>query len=481
MTPLPSFFPWAQLSTANASVDFHAFGVAEISSRLLAIVALIAINAFFVTAEFSIVAVRRSRINQLVQEGDTQAKLVQRLQKDIARLLSTTQIGITLSSLALGWIGENTVAVVVLSWLHHSSLPNPTRGYIAHSLAVPIAFIAIAYLQIILGELCPKALALLYAEKLARLLGPTSLTIARLFNPLIWILNQSTRCLLKIFGIDYSDQDWYHQVTPEEIQLMIATSTESSGLEADERELLANVFEFADVLVEEVMIPRTSINAIEDSATFQALLAEVARSGHDYYPVIGESLDDIRGIVRFKELAVALAKEELQNDTAIKAWAQTAWFVSEGTPINEVLQLMQKYHLGIVMVREEEVNGTAGLVTLSDLVNEIIGGDDIAGSTPTPQIQELDNHTFIVQAQTDLDDVNQSLGLELPIVDDYQTLGGFLLFHLQKLPLQNEVCQFYDLEFTIISTEGPRLDLIQIQKLELGGSSHTKPSFESSL
>lgn len=468
MTLFPLCLHWAQLSFPGPSTDIQALGVAEVGSRLFAIAALIAINAFFVTAEFAIVAVRRSRINQLVQEGDAQAKLVQRLQQDIARLLSTTQLGITLSSLALGWIGENTVAVLIISGFQQSSLPSSTRGFIAHSLAVPMAFVAIAYLQIVFGELCPKAVALLYSEKLARLLGPTSLTIARLFNPLIWVLNQSTRCLLRVVGIRYSDQDWYHQVTPEELQLMIATSTESTGLEADERELLTNVFEFADVLVEEVMIPRTSIDALEESATFQMFLEEMARSGHDYYPVIGESLDDIRGIVRFKELAVALATGELQNDTAIKAWVQTAWFVPEGTPINEVLQLMQKYHLDIVMVREEEVNGTAGMVTLNDLVNEIIGRDDAASSTPTAHIQELDNHTFVVQAQTDLDEVNEYLGIELPIIDDYQTLGGFLLFQLQKLPVQGEVYQLHDLEFTIVSTDGPRLDHIQIQKLELG-------------
>jgi CBS domain containing-hemolysin-like protein len=272
-------------------------------------------------------------------------------------------------------------------------------------------------------------------------------------------------------GVQYSDQHWYHQVTPEELQLMIATSTESTGLEADKRELLTNVFEFTEVLVEEVMIPRTRIDALEESATFQMLLEEMARSGHSYYPIRGESLDDIRGVVRFKDLAIALAKGELQNDTPIKTWVQTVWFVPEGTPINEVLQLMQKYHLDIVMVREEEVNGTAGLVTLNDLVNEIIDRDDSSMSTPAAHIQELDNHTFIVQAQTDLDEVNSYLGLDLPIVDDYQTLGGFLLFQLQKLPQQGEVYQFHQLEFTILSADGPRLDQIQIYKLELASAS----------
>ncbi|NJM67139.1 MAG: HlyC/CorC family transporter [Acaryochloris sp. RU_4_1] len=478
MTPYPLLPCWVFLSLSTLAARLPSPEIADVGTRLLAIVALIAINGFFVTAEFSIVSVRRSRINQLAQEGDAQAKLVQRLQQDIARLLSTTQIGITLSSLALGWIGENTVAALLASWFEHSYLPSQTRTLLAHSVAVPMAFVSIAYLQIVLGELCPKALALLYAEQLARCLGPTSLTIARLFNPLIWILNQSTRWLLRVVGIQYSDHYWYHQVTPEELQLMIATSTESTGLEADKRELLTNVFEFAEVLVEEVMIPRTRIDALEESATFQMLLEEMAHSGHSYYPVMGESLDDIRGMVRFKDLAIALAKGELQSNTPIKTWVQTVWFVPEGTPINEVLQLMQKYHLDIVMVREEEVNGTAGLVTLNDLVNEIIDMDDSPASDPATHIQELDNHTFLVQAQTNLEEVNEYLGIDLPIVDDYQTLGGFLLFQLQKLPQQGEVYQFHELEFTILSTDGPRLDQIQIYKLELPSASNP-PSIPS--
>ncbi|HEY9805029.1 MAG TPA: CNNM domain-containing protein, partial [Candidatus Obscuribacterales bacterium] len=212
--------------------------------RLLSVLLLIAINAFFVTAEFSIVSVRRSRINQLVGAGDVQAKTVQDLQRSIDRLLSTTQLGITLSSLALGWIGESTMAVLMAAWLEQLPVPLALRQTLAHSLAVPVAFLLIAYLQIVLGELCPKSVALLYSEQLARFLGPPSLAIARFFNPFIWVLNQSTRWLLKLAGIQYTGQGWYNQVTPEELQLIIATSSESTGLEAEERELLNNVFEF---------------------------------------------------------------------------------------------------------------------------------------------------------------------------------------------------------------------------------------------
>ncbi|NEP43385.1 MAG: HlyC/CorC family transporter, partial [Okeania sp. SIO2H7] len=273
----------------------------DILLRLLSVFMLISINAFFVTAEFSIVSVRRSRINQLVDGGDVQAKTVQQLQQSIDRLLSTTQFGITLSSLALGWIGEGTMAVLVGAGIAYLPLPNFLREAIAHSVAIPIAtFFILAYLQIVLGELCPKSVALLYPEKLARFLGPLSLAIAGFFNPFIWILNQSTRWLLRLLGIEYTAATFKAPVTPEELQLIIATSTESTGLEEKERELLSNVFEFGEVSVEEVMIPRTSIHAINSTATFQNLLDEIKDCSLSRYPAIGESLDDILGIIDFK-------------------------------------------------------------------------------------------------------------------------------------------------------------------------------------
>ena len=163
----------------------------EVFSRLLTILVLIAINAFFVAAEFSVVSVRRTRIQQLVQEGDLQAKTVQNLQRDIERLLSTTQLGITLSSLALGWMGEKAIAEMLFAWFNTAEIAPDARFWMAHSFSVPVAFMAIAYLQIVLGELFPKTLALAYSEKLARFLGPISLSISRLFTPLVWVLNQS--------------------------------------------------------------------------------------------------------------------------------------------------------------------------------------------------------------------------------------------------------------------------------------------------
>lgn len=437
----------------------------DILLRLLSVLLLIAINAFFVTAEFSMVSVRRSRINQLVDAGDVQAKTVQALQKSIDRLLSTTQLGITLSSLALGWIGESTMAVLVATFLAELPLPPKTNQAIAHSLAIPIAFFLIAYLQIVLGELCPKSVAMLYSEQLARFLGPPSIVIARFFNPFIWILNQSTRWLLKLVGIQYTGQSWYNQVTPEELQLIITTEQESTGLEAEERELLNNVFEFGEVLAAEVMVPRTSIAAITNTATFQTLLEEIADTNHSRYPVTGESLDDIRGIIYFKELAEPLSQGKVDLETPIDQWIRPARFVPEFTPLSELLPLMQRSRLAMVMV-VDEFGGTAGLVTLKDLVAEIIGEHPEPESAENLPVQILDEQTFLVQAQMDLEEVNEVMDLNLPIIDEYQTLGGFVLYQFQKIPAQGETLQYENLEFTVESAEGPRLHQIRIHRQE---------------
>lgn len=440
-------------------------GWADVFLRLLSVFLLIAINAFFVTAEFSMVSVRRSRINQLVDEGDAKARIVQGLQRNIERLLSTTQLGITLSSLALGWIGEKTMAELVNFAIAQLPLPLASRDALAHSLAIPIAFFLVAYLQIVLGELCPKSVAMLYSEQLARFLAPFSLAIARFFNPFISILNQSTRWLLRLVGIRYTGTSWYHQVTPEELQLIIATSSESIGLDAQEREIINNVFEFGEVSAGEVMVPRTSMTALPSTATFRTLLNEVVSTGHSRYPVRGESLDDIRGIIDFKDLAEPLSQGVLTLDTPLQPWIRPARFVPEHMPLRELLQEMQRSQTYMVIV-VDEFGGTAGLVSINDVIAEIIG--ERIEPTPSEQVsvQMLDEQTFLVQAQMDLEEVNERLNLDFPLTNEYQTLGGFLIYQLQKIPAVGETLKYQNLELTVVSADGPRLHQIQIHRLE---------------
>ncbi len=437
----------------------------DILLKLLSVLLLITINAFFVTAEFSIVSVRRSRINQLVDAGDIQARTVQDLQRGIDRLLSTTQLGITLSSLALGWIGESTMAVLVATWIDRLPLAAATVQTLSHSLAIPIAFLLIAYLQIVLGELCPKSVAMLYSEEIARFLGPFSLAIARFFNPFVWVLNQSTRLLLRLAGIQYAGQGWYNQVTPEELQLIIATSSESTGLQAGERELLSNVFEFGDVPASEVMVRRSNMTALSIEATVRNLLEEVAQSGHSHYPVTGESLDDICGMVHFKELAEPLVQGTLNLESPIKPWVSPARFVPEYTPLGELLSLMQRSRQHMVIV-VDEFGGTAGLVSLQDIVTQIIGDSPEPESEETRSIQILDENTFLIQAQMNLEEVNEQLRLDLPLTDEYQTLGGFLFYQWQRIPNPGEALQYGNYELTVVSADGPRLHQIQVHRIE---------------
>ncbi|NJM45374.1 MAG: HlyC/CorC family transporter [Alkalinema sp. RU_4_3] len=436
----------------------------EIGVRLLSIATLIAINAFFVTAEFSIVSVRRSRINQLIDAGDLQARTVRDLQQGIDRLLSTTQLGITLSSLALGWIGEQVMVDLVASGLVRLPIDRATRTMLAHSCATPIAFLSIAYLQIVLGELCPKSVAMLYAEKIALVLAPFSVAIGRLFNPFIWVLNRSTQLILRLLGIHYSGQGWYNQVTSEELQLMIETSSESIGLEEEERELLSNVFEFGEVSASEVMVRRPSMVAIEIKGTVRDLLEEVSYSNHSRYPVMDGSLDDICGVIHLKELAEPLIQGTLTLDGSIQPWVRPVQFVPQYTSLADLLTLMQASGQHIVIV-VDEFGETAGLVTIQDLVTQLIGESPESGDEKALTIQWVDQHSCLVQAQMDIEEVNELLQLNLPLSVEYQTLGGFLLYEWQCIPKEGETLQYGDCELTVVSTEGPRLHQINIHRI----------------
>ncbi len=427
---------------------------------------LIAINAFFVTAEFSIVSVRRSRISKLVKDGDTQAQTVQSLQRSIDRLLSTTQLGITLSSLALGWVGERTVAASIITITESLSLPNYLAEIISTTAALPLSFILLAYLQIVLGELCPKSVALMYPEKLSRFFGPPSVVIARIFRPFVAILNLSTRLLLKLVGVNYSGRSWYEQVTSEELQLIIATERESVDLKAAERQLLKNVFEFRDDTAEEVMIPRTDIHFLTLTTTFSELLQTIIEKGYSGYPVIGDSLDDIKGIIHYKKLAEPLAQGKLASDSTIEPWIESVSFIPESTSLNELLSSMQRSHHKMAVVIDE-FGGTSGLITLHDLVAEIVGDASNAPETRIEPIQKLDDNTFLVSAQMNLEEVNEQLELNLPLADNYNTLGGFLLEQWQKIPEQGEKLEYESLSFTITAADSNRLYQILISQQRL--------------
>jgi CBS domain containing-hemolysin-like protein len=430
---------------------------ADIGWRLLLVLGLIAIDAFFVIAEFSILSVRRSRITQLVAAGDDRAKRVQDLQRGIERLLSTTQVGISLSSLALGWIGERAIAQILAQWLENIPL--------IHSLAIPITFVLLAYLQIVFGELIPKSIALIYAEQIARFLGAPSLAIARIFSPLIWVLDRSTRLCLRLVGIKgrYDSRD---RVTFKELQAIVSTERESSGLAIEQREVLTKVLDFANTIATDVMVPSTQIVTVPHTASCQTLMIKVATTGYSRYPVTDTSPNKIIGIVSFKDFIPLLAQGKPAGQIPIAKWMRSVEFVAESTPVSFLLKQMQQSNTHITIVVDEFGN-TAGLITRQDAIEAMIGMK-VTSDRSTESFQKLADGTFLVQAQINLEDLNAQLNIDLPLADDYQTLAGFLLNKLQQFPQEGESLDYGDWELTIVSTIGPRIDRVRI-KQRVGG------------
>lgn len=438
----------------------------DLLTRLILVFLLIVLNAFFVAAEFSLVSVRRTRVSQLVAAGDVAAQTVQSLQRSLDRLLSTTQLGITLSSLALGWIGESTMTVFVKKLLSFLPFSLNWQNLLSHGFSLCLAFLIVAYLQIVFGELYPKSLALIYAEPMARLLAAPIGVISRIFKPFIGTLNQSTRFLLVLTRIPEVDLQRSNRVTCEELQLIISMEGELTGLEAAERKILNNVFQFGEITAAEIMVPHNRLIAIPSTATFQELLLQVVNSGYSCYPVAGDSGDDIRGLIDFKDLALPLAEGQLNLTTPIKPWLKPVRFFPETTPLNELLTVMQESSLKMVII-VDEFGRTAGLLTLKDLIGEILGTFPPSDQSGTLEYQLLDESTFLVQAQMNLEDVNKALNLSLPLADEYQTLAGFILHHWQKIPRLGEQLYYQNLEFTIISKVGPRLEQIKIYRQQL--------------
>jgi CBS domain containing-hemolysin-like protein len=436
--------------------------VQEISLRLAVILLLIAINAFFVTAEFSVVSVRRSRVNQLVASGDRQARGVQRLQEQIDQLLSTTQLGITLSSLALGWIGERVVADLVAPlftiWLGSSYLP------LTHLLAVLFTFGVLAYLQIVLGELIPKSLALIYAEQSARKLSTPSLVIARIFMPLVWVLNHSTNWILRRLGIA-DNRHSRHQVSSQELELMIATERESVGLERNQRRILSKIFGLSAVTVADVMVPKPQMQTVPATATWRTVVNRVAQTNFSRYPVTGESPDDLVGTIHFRDLAKPLAAGQINLDSPIRSFIRPLALVPKATSIDELLLRMQEAGTAMAMV-VDEYGGIVGLLTRKDAIAEILGKQKEDYPKPS-SIVSIGQDQFLVQAQIPIAELNDSLGVDLPVTEGYQTLAGFLLYKLQQMPVTGETYRYQNLEFTVAVMDGTRIDRVRIRRQAL--------------
>lgn len=429
---------------------------------ILWVVGLLAVNAFFVAVEFSLVSTRHSRMTQLASEGNLQAQRVRYAQDRLERSLSTTQLGITVASVSLGWIGATQTVQSVCKGLAWLRLDQVTGSQGLELISLGLTFGILTYLQLVWGELLPKTLAIVYAEPIALRLVWFNSLLSRILTPIAEWPRITSRLILKAFGVPVRESSsLYSTLTAEELQLLIASS--SGGIEAEERELLTNVIEFGETVASEVMIPRTSVEAVSIGATVNDVLQEVASSRHSRYPVYEESLDHIRGILDIKALMAGLAEGRLTFESGIEDSIQPAHFEHENKLIAELLPEMQQHHRSMIVV-VDEFGGTAGLITIKDIVEEIVGtlSDDPNQVDDEPDVEIIDDYTLILQAQLSIEHLREKLGLDIPLHDDYQTLGGFLIYQLQKIPKIGEKLVFEGLELQVIRAEGPRLDRIKV-------------------
>jgi CBS domain containing-hemolysin-like protein len=422
----------------------------SVVARLGVVLLLVLANAFFVAAEFALVASRRTRIEAMIRRGDAKAKLARKAMLARDRYVCGTQLGITLASLGLGWVGEPTVARSI-EWMF-DGLPGPFAAVATHGVAATIAFAFITFLHIVLGELAPKSMALLYPELTGRwVAGPLILfTVAT--NPFIWVLNGSANGILRLLGLRApTERERLH--SPEEIRMLVEQALKSGAMDRDDARLLAGVFEFSEKNAREVMTPRTEMVALPVDEPFAEAADRIAAAGRSRYPVHRASLDDIVGIVHAKDILAALRRPD--PPPSLEALLRPAHFVPGSREVEDVLADMKllKVHMVIVL---DEFGGTAGLVTIEDLLEEIVGEIEDEYDRPRRKPPPVSAGTTTLAGAASLAEVNERCGLILNS-DDYTTLGGYLFGALGRLPKVGDRVPVKGGVFEISAMDGRRV------------------------
>jgi len=427
--------------------------------RLLAVIALVAANAFFVAAEFALVASRRTRIEAMIRRGDRRARTVRKALGDLYRLLSATQLGITLTSILLGYVAQDTVATFFRDWF--ASLPASLNFLARGGVASVVAVATISYLHVVFGELVPKTWAITHPEATSRWVAAPLMTFSWITRPFNVILSWSARTIGGLLGVRRTSPEVDRVHSPEELRMLVEQSKRTGGLGAGDARLLEGVFEFSEKNAREVMTPRTQIVALSAEASLAEAADRVAAAGRSRYPVTGESLDDVVGIVHAKDILRGLLSG---SDAPVQDIARPAFFVPGTREVEDVLADMkrQKVHLAIVL---DEFGGTAGLVTMEDLLEEIVG----------PIFDEYDKPSAVGAAgssgsgggvpifagSTEISDVNRVLKLQLDDAD-YTTIGGLLFGRLGRLPKVGDRVNLQGATFEILEMDGRRVGRVRV-------------------
>jgi putative hemolysin len=430
----------------------------KIAFKLFAVLFFVGANAFFVGSEFALVSVRRTRLEARAAAGSQRARAALRLISDPTSFISATQLGITLASLALGWIGEPTVAAL-LQPIASSIASQGRAGYVAHLMAIIIAFAAITFLHIVLGELMPKMFALERAEALALFAARPLELFAKVFRAPLWIFNTTGSRLGKLFGLKSSLQ---HSAVFSETELrqLIDISRESGHLRAEERRLIHRVFEFSDTLVREAMVPRPAIAAIKADSSLEEITRAFQQHRYSRLPVYRDSLDNVEGFIHSKDLTPYLLRAE---EFRLEKVLQSPMYVVDTARLEDVLRQMQKAktHFGFVV---DEHGGVEGIITLEDLLEEIVGDiSDEHDEEVNEQITLVNDRTFLLDGALAVRDLNRRLKTALPESEAYTTIGGFLMSAAGHVLQAGEIIEHDGLRFHIERVERRRLQQVRLE------------------
>ena len=416
--------------------------------RLLILGILLVLPAFFAAGEVSLLRLRPSRVQRLVEEGKPGAKAINRLQKRLRRALMVSQLGVTISLITLGWIGRG---IGERLWVD---------GKFSSRIWDVGLFLLIVLLSTIISGLLPKALVLNRPETATLRLAPLLEAVMRALAPVLALLEAFTSLLLRLVGLNSKWDSLVPALSAEELETLIETGG-VTGLRPDEQNILEGVFALRDTCVREVMVPRSRMVTLPTEVKFAELMKEVHRTKHARFLVIGDSLDDVRGVIDLRQLAEQISRGKMQADTPLYPYLQQAKMVLETSTLAELLPLIRSGNPLLVVV--DEHGGTEGLVTAADLTGEIVG-DEIEKDREEALLKPLEGHMNQWLATGDLEilELNRHFKLDLPESDDHHTLAGFLLEKLQHIPVQGETFFYQEIKFEICSMKGPRIDLVKL-------------------
>ena len=415
-------------------------------------------NAFFVAAEFALVKVRRTRIREMAATGDRLARSVERSVDELDRSISGCQLGITLASLGLGWLGEPAVAEP-LSHLF-STLPAPWTSILTHGTAVGIAFLFITFLHIVLGELAPKTAALVRPESVSRVVAMPLNAFNLVTGPAVWTLNGTANLVVDLLGLDRTEATEGHVHSPEEIQMLLEQSLRGGVVEQDEEAMIHGVFELTRTVAREVMTPRTDIVAVPMDASVDEVLAAAAESGFSRFPVYRESLDDVVGVLLIKDI-LPWIREPPEEPFDAEALAREAVFVPDTKPVDDLLAELRrrKVHMAVVV---DEFGGTDGIVTLEDLVEEIVGDIYDEHDVARADVRVEQDGRVLVAGTASLSDLAERFELEGLDALDYDTVAGYVMGELGHIPRSGERVALDSAELEVLETRDRRVARLQL-------------------